>query len=36
MDSYRGRFVENTSMVEIEQDADIWDEKDFDRFGRSK
>jgi hypothetical protein len=30
MDLSWGRFVENTSMVEIEQDVDIWDEKDFD------
>jgi hypothetical protein len=30
MDLSQGRFADNTSMVEIEQDVDIWDEKDFD------
>jgi hypothetical protein len=29
MDSSQGRFANNTSMVEIEQDVDIWDEKKF-------
>ncbi len=31
----KGNFAENASMVEIKQDVDIWDEKDFDLFGRS-
>jgi hypothetical protein len=26
----RGSFAKNASMVEIKQNADIWDEKDFD------
>jgi hypothetical protein len=29
MDLSEGRFVENTSMVEIEQDENIWNEKNF-------
>jgi hypothetical protein len=30
MDLPQGRFVDNISMVKIEQDVNIWDEKDFD------
>jgi hypothetical protein len=30
MDSVGRRFAKNTSMVRIEQDVNIWDEKDFD------